>query len=174
MIARKMPGLPPYGGEVKSFPKPDSFREGLVVEFTPTRGERWVGNFELGSKPLQAVHEELGEDAVLIVAGGDVYVVNAREQRVALEVPWVTDVRFEADLGVFLIADDLVVTALGRSGVKWRSRRVSWDGIVRLERKGMSLHGLAFDIHDQPPAPFVIDLETGHASGGSYPEEMAF
>ncbi len=84
MIAKTMPGLPPYGGEVKSFPRPNAFREGLVVEFTPASGERWIGNFELSSKPLQSVHEELGEDAVLIVAGGEVYVVNAREQRVVL------------------------------------------------------------------------------------------
>ncbi|MEJ2815830.1 hypothetical protein [Caulobacter sp. CCG-8] len=172
MIARQMPGLPPYGGEVKSFPRPDAFREGLVVEFTPDGAERWIGNFARGSKPLEAVHDAFGDAAVLLVAGGDVYVVDARERRVVRAFPEVSDVRFEADLGVFLIADDLAVTALGPAGVAWRSRRVSWDGITDLERRGMSLHGLAVDIHDQPPVPFIIDLQSGHASGGSYPREL--
>lgn len=174
MIARKMPGLPPYGGEVKSFPQPDAFREGLVVEFTPHGAGRWIGNFALGPKPLEAVHNELGEAAVLLLAGGDVYVVDAQEQRVVRDFSGVSDVRFETDLGLFLITDDLMVTALDASGVRWRSRRVSWDGITSLERRGMSLHGLALDIHNQPPVPFVIDLQSGHASGGSYPREDAF
>lgn len=161
-------GLPPYGSEAKSFPKPGAFREGYVVEFTPTRGERWIGNFESGHYPLDDIRDELGEDAILVVAGGDVYLVNAPEQRLVEELPWAREVRFERDLELFLIVDDCAVTAVGRSGVQWRSRRVSWDGIAQLERQGRSLLGLAYNMGDLPPVPFVIDLATGEASGGSY------
>jgi hypothetical protein len=168
MIARKLPGLPPYGNAAKNFPKAEAFSEGLVVEFTPTGGERWVGNFAGGPKTLECVRDDLGEGAVLVVAGGAVYLVNSRKQQVILELPWANDVRFESDLELFVIADDCKVAALGRSGLKWRSRRVSWDGISTLRRIGRSLHGLAYDIHDRPPVPFVIDLETGQATGGSY------
>lgn len=139
-----------------------------MVEFTPTDGERWVGNFAAGSRSLECVRDDLGESAVLVVAGGDVYLVDSKKQQVILELPWVTDVRFESDLELFVIADNCEVVALGQSGLKWRSRRVSWDGITELKRTGRSLHGLAYDIHDRPPVPFVIDLETGQATGGSY------
>lgn len=168
MIAKTLPGLPPYGDAAKSFPEPNAFREGLVVSFTPTDGDRWVGNFRCGSNSLHGIHEELGEEGILVVAGGEAYLVNAREQRASLEAPCVRSVNFEPGLDMFVIADDYGVTALGKSGVKWRSRRVSWDGIIQLEKKGMSLHGLAYNIDDLPPVPFIIDLETGHASGGSY------
>ena len=33
MIAVKLAGLPPYGPAATSFPRPDAFREGMVVEF---------------------------------------------------------------------------------------------------------------------------------------------
>jgi hypothetical protein len=168
MIARKLPGLPPYGNAAKNFPKADAFSEGLVVEFTPTGGERWVGNFAAGSKSLECIRDDLGEGAVLVVSGGDVYLVDSKKQQVILELPWVPHARFEADLELLVIADDCEVAALGQSGLKWRSRRVSWDGISELKRIGRSLHGLAYDIHDQPPVPFAIDLETGQATGGSY------
>jgi hypothetical protein len=170
MIARKLPGLPPYGDAAKNFPEPNAFREGLVVSFTPTTGDRWVGNFKCGPNSPHGIHEELGEQAILVVAGGDAYLVNATEQRANLEASCVRSVKFEPDLDIFIFTDDFGVMAIGKSGVRWRSRRVSWDGITQLEKKGMSLHGLAYNIDDLPPTPFVIDLETGHASGGSYGE----
>ncbi|MBO9710689.1 MAG: hypothetical protein J7521_21005 [Caulobacter sp.] len=168
MIARKLPGLPPYGEPAKNFPDPDAFREGLVVEFTPSTGERWIGNFATGGKRLDGVHDDLGEAAVVVVSGGDVYLVDARERHVALVTPWVKTLRFEPDLGLFVLVDDCEVTALGRSGIKWRSRRVSWDGITEVHRDGSVLKGLAHYPQELPPAPFEIDLMTGEATGGSY------
>lgn len=37
-----------------------------------------------------------------------------------------TDVRFESDLELLVIADNREVATLGQSSLKWRSRRVSW------------------------------------------------
>jgi len=168
VITETLQGLPPYGNPAKSFPNSDAFSEGLVVRFTPTDGERWVGNFALSWKLPSGVHEQFGEHAILVVAGGDVFVVDAKAQTAVLEFVCAKNIRFEADLDVFLITDDCYVAVLGRSGVKWRSRRIAWDGITDLERRGRSLHGLAFDIGEQPPVPFTIDLETGRVTGGSY------
>lgn len=168
MIARQLPGLPPYGKVARNFPKADAFSEGLVVEFIPKHGESWVGNFATGGRSVEGVHDNLGENAVLVVSGGNAYLVDTTEQRVILELWGVTHLRFESDLDLFVIADDCQVSGVGRSGIKWRSRRVSWDGITDLRREGLVLTGLAHYPQDLPPVPFAIDLMSGEASGGSY------
>jgi hypothetical protein len=81
-----LPGLPPYGPPALSFPRPNAFREGLVVEFLTADGERWVGNFASPFRGRTVVHIELGERAVFVVASGSGYIIDVAARQLVGEL----------------------------------------------------------------------------------------
>lgn len=86
LITRTLAGLPAYGPSAISFPKPNAFREGFVVEFTTNEGERWIGNFSEGwRKRPNSVHVEPDGRSVVVVAGGIGYFVNVEARQLIRE-----------------------------------------------------------------------------------------
>jgi hypothetical protein len=57
--------------------------------------------------------------------------------------------------------------ALSVGGIRWRARRVSWDGMRNVTMVGSRITGEALDL-DESWRAFSIDLNTGAATGGSY------
>ncbi len=74
---KRLPGLPPYGPLATAFP--DEWgrvgREGTVVEFKTEAGT-WVGNFQPGLGGLEFVGLHPNQRDVVIIVGGDLWVVN--------------------------------------------------------------------------------------------------
>jgi len=96
------------------------------------------------------------------------YIVDPRQPSAAEELggQLVSAVRTQ-DLLILVSPADLI--ALGTDGLRWQTRRISWDGMRALCIHGNSLRGEAW----VPSAkggwlPFEVDLTTGAASGGSY------
>lgn len=110
---------------------------------------------------------------VIVVAGGAAYLVNPSDPSS------VTDLGFSVDDHLVLEGAGCVVLqiqetefiAFDTSGVKWRSRRISWDGFRDLKVEGEALSGLAWDACDSTNEwkPFSLSLRTGEVVGGSYP-----
>lgn len=168
--AQALPGLPPYGARAQSFPRPDAFSEGFVVEFTRDGRETWVGNFaKFWDGGETSVHTELGSHAVLVVAGGSGYLVDAEERRLVREIGFdIQRVWFNDELQALIVSNGLWFEAFDAGKVVWRSRRFSWDGIQNVEQSGMTLTGEAFDPMTDRWLPFHLNLMTGDVQGGSY------
>jgi hypothetical protein len=166
-----LPGLPPYGPPALSFPQADAYSEGFVVEFTTTSGDVWVGNFATWKGRQGSVHAELGPGAVLIVAGGAGYVVDADERRLIRDVGFDLDhVWFDEGLQAFVVSDGIRFEAFDAERILWRSRRFSWDGIRNVKRAGSTVTGEAIDAPSDEWIPFRLDLTNGEVEGGSWNE----
>lgn len=168
--ARSLPGLPPYGPRAKSFPDPDAFREGFVVEFALNDDEVWVGNFAGSSDCCEcSIQTELGSRAVVVVAGSHGYIVDLHERRLVHEIgPSIESIWFDNDLQVMIVTNGLWFEALDAQGVVWRSRRFSWDGMRKVAKSGRILAGEAYDPVSDTWLPFRLHLDTGEVEGGSY------
>ena len=164
-----LPGLPPYGPPALHFPRPDAFREGLVVEFLTEAGERWVGNFATSMSGRTAVHTELGARAVVVVASGAGYIVDVALRRLVRALAAnVQEIWFEMSLGAMIISNGLWFEVFDTTSVRWRSRRISWDGMRGVRRRGQKILGDAYSPLDDGWHSFEVDIESGEIVGGSY------
>jgi hypothetical protein len=167
---KTLAGLPVYGVLPEQFSATGMgmHREGFVVEFFPT-GNRapWVGNFQRGVTRLNEVVEHPDGCTVIVVAGGECYVVDIENQQlkdnfggdfdVVVPVP-------EKDILIFGSSTDF--EAIGSSGRLWRSSRISWDGIRSLKLEGDTLTGEAWSFEDVW-IPFSLDVNSGEHRGGA-------
>jgi hypothetical protein len=162
-------GLPVYGPRAVSFPNPDAFSEGLVITFTASTGERWTGNFASGWGSLDAVRDELGPRSTIVVASGNAYLVDV-DSKTASGITSPADyIEYAAGQKVIVIGNGLWFDAIGPTGVVWRSRRISWDGMRSLRRDGEEISGEAYSPMGPPDwIPFKVNLASGDVEGGSY------
>jgi hypothetical protein len=167
-----LPGLPPYGAPAEPFSATGmgTQSEGFVVSFCPRSGESWVGNFQPGLSNFSAAENHPDGHRVIVVSGGQGYVVDPDDRK-----RWES---FGADVVQILHAGDLLVfgtgvdfVAIGHEGIRWRTRRVSWDGMrnVNVAPSGRLIEGEAWSPLDDEWTRFEVDTNTGHVVGGSYP-----
>src|SRR5262249_41482809 len=93
---RLLRGLPPYGALAVPFPAAwgRTGHEGVVVEFTPSGGGAWIGNFARGLGGVTAVVAHPDGRRVLVIADGSLWSVDpesraADEFATAVEALWV-------------------------------------------------------------------------------------
>jgi len=84
----ELPGLPPYGDLAKAFPSSwaRTGREGYVVEIRPNKGATWVGNFRPGFSGFSGTYRHPNGCDVLVVSGGQGYVVDPEMQALRGEI----------------------------------------------------------------------------------------
>jgi hypothetical protein len=110
---------------------------------------------------------------VLVVAGGQAYVVDPLGQNVretfgaAIVGAW----KHPSRPWIIFNDQDIRFFALGPMGFVWESPRVSWDGLRTLQVNGERLCGEAWEPGDTWH-PFELDLNTGSVNGGSYPTTL--
>jgi hypothetical protein len=164
--ARRLPGLPGEGDPPVQFSASgrSTHAEGTVVEFFPQSAQSWIGNFQGGIGDCQQLIDQA--DAILVIAGGQGYVVDpvARTQ---------LDTFGGQIIDVIALPDGIVASngvwleKIREGRVAWKSNRVSWDGIRRLQVEGGHLVGEAWSYLDTWHA-FTVDLADGSTTGGAY------
>ncbi|MGH7132046.1 MAG: hypothetical protein ACREJO_08890 [Phycisphaerales bacterium] len=168
-------GLPPYGPS--PFPFPTSGRgshsEGLVVRFFPRRGASWVGNFQRGATDLSAVERHPDGKRLIVISEGTAYLIDPECPGVGPEIGGIYGSTLRTST-LLLLVTWIYIDAHGPNGHRWRTRRLSWNGIraVHLSEDGTTVHGEALTLEDTW-VPFKIDIETGEAHGGSYQDPAA-
>jgi hypothetical protein len=136
------------------------------VQFEPVSGEKWVANFSRGLSDTDAVLS-FG-DHFLVVAGGALYVVDAERSESTTEVDCcVTDIlEVPVPAGFVFGWNHTALSLWTLDGVRWRTRRLSWDGFRRLRVERGRVHGEGWSAPDGEWVPFEVVLENGEASGG--------
>ena len=164
-----MPGLPPYGPMAIAFPMSGhgAHRQGFVVRFWPKTGDPWVGNFQPGLTRFSGAHAHPDAMHVVVVSGGDIYVVDP-EAKAAQELGgMVVSVTTLPERSALLFDETLSLSLIDPTGLQWRTRRLSWDGIRNLSVAGDLIRGEGWR-YDDTWHEFEVSLDTGNAKGGAY------
>lgn len=146
-------------------------RDGLLVKVVPKNGEPWIGIFGFGdlSGPTQ-VYSCPNEQQICVVSRGDGYIVS-------VEAPLQYErVKASPVLGVYPASQhELIVfhdftnfVAYGKTGLAWKSKRISHDGIKVDRIDGEVLTGQSWDAPTGKDVEFRLNLRTGMHEGGSY------
>jgi hypothetical protein len=143
------------------------YREGFVVEFQNETGA-WVGNFMGGATGFTKVFEHLDGRSVIVIAGGQGYVVNSDSQEVSTFGGALTGIAYRG-VDRFVFSTFTELEAYGTTGLRWRTRRLSWDGFRSFRAEGGILQGEAWTPIGEKWTEFSVDLSTGEATGGAYP-----
>lgn len=79
-------------------------------------------------------------------------------QSLVAPVPWIVD-----ESGAFALTDSLRVARFDGASIRWRSPRISYDGINFDNLRDGRLTGRAWILgsRESPDAPFAFDFETG-------------
>ncbi|RKH93225.1 hypothetical protein D7Y04_41275 [Corallococcus sp. AB038B] len=78
----------------------------------------------------------------------------------------VTDVRAVPAAGVVVFADFTEMVAYGAEGLRWRTKRLSWDGLKIVQVTERSIIGEYWDMRTEATQTFEVDLATGAQKGG--------
>ena len=167
---RRLSGLPSHGSLARTIPPGwgHGAREGLVVEFQRPDGSLWIGNFEPGLGGLDAVLTHPNGSDVLVAAEGQLWHVDAMTQEVVRLAPAVFATWELSDPPRRLFNNqDIEFLCVGREGVIWRTRRISWDGFRHVRLNDEVLEGEAWSPSDDRWLPFRVALADGRVAGGS-------
>ncbi|TWT29973.1 hypothetical protein [Blastopirellula retiformator] len=112
-----------------------------------------------------------GEFAILVA--GKLYRVNANSKQLAFasEQDDLTDVIYAPDSDLLIGCDYTTLYVFAPQGLKWKSERVSWDGIELVDVKESTVSGFVLDLFNDvegeimAPAqkvPFLLFLDELH------------
>ena len=162
-------GLPPYGPMAKPFPASGhgSHSQGFVVQFGGGEAGTWIGNFQPGLSKYSGAYEHPNGKHVVVVSGGQIYVVDPETQSAEEIGGMVTSVTRIREKNVLLLDETLYLSFITSSGVKWRTKRLSWDGIRNLSVAGDFVLGEGWR-YDDTWHNFMVSLDTGSFNGGAY------
>jgi hypothetical protein len=173
---RVLPGLPGMGDPPVQFNVTGTgiHSEGYVVEFTCASGQKWVGNFHPGIDGKSAVLTVLGRsDHAMVIVAGQAYVIDVGTRALIHTFGGqLTDVFYVPERETTIFGNGLWFECVGAEGPLWRTRRISWDGMMEVSLDGERLHGNAFNPLNDTWSPFDVNVDTGEVTGGSYPPEL--
>lgn len=148
-------------------------RGALFVEVRPAAGGVFLATCALGFRDPSlpsGVWACPAEDELLAVAGGYAYRIDTGqpERSELLEQRPVTGIVAAPESGLLLLAGFHDVLAVGAEGVRWRSARLSWEGLSGLAVQAGQLVGQGWDMFADAEVPFTVDLDSGAHQGGGY------
>lgn len=111
-------------------------------------------------------------DQICAVAGGYAYIADANNPKQWMQVPYrpVTAVYAVAAENRLIFAGFHQLWALGPGGKHWETARLTWEGLRVTEIGNGKLVGYGWDLPTDREMPFVVDLATGHHTGGVSPK----
>jgi hypothetical protein len=167
----ELPGLPAVGPLPEQFARSGrpTHSEGYVVRFVRDDGTDWVGNFQRGLTRCDLVLRHPNAADVLVIAGGEVYVVEPTLRRMKEVFGGAVVKVHELNEGRLFVLDHQGVRfeAVGPNGILWSTRRLSWDGFVDVCIESRRIVGKGWSAPDDTWRTFEVDLATGRSTGGA-------
>ncbi len=148
-------------------------RGALFVSVKPSSGGTFLATCALGFRDAalpSGVWSCPSPDHLLAVAGGYAYRLDTVHPEAAdlLEQRPVTGVVAVPALQLLLLTGFHDILALGPEGVRWRTARLSWEGLTLDPAVGEHLPGFGWDMFSDQEVPFTVDLRTGQHQGGGH------
>ena len=146
-------------------------RDGILVEVRPQSGQAWLGTFAFGQvtpKGVSGIFAMPDPERLCVVSGGEGYIVSAATPTAweAVRATPIIDVRSVRAQGIIVFANFTELVAYGPAGIKWRTKRLTWDSLKLTEVTDAFIKGEFRDIRSEAIATFVVDLATGAHQGG--------
>ena len=146
-------------------------RDGILVEVRPERGQAWLGTFAFGQvtpKGVSGIFTTPDPQRLCVVSSGEGYLVSANTptEWEAIRATPILDVRSIRAQGIIVFADYTTLVAYGQTGMKWKTKRLTWDSLKITEVTDAFIKGEFWDIRSEATASFVVDLATGTHQGG--------
>jgi len=157
-------GLPPYGEMY--FPiSPDGssfYSEGLPVRFYRNDGTSWVGNFQPGFGRLDLIHQFENLKNILVVSGGQCYILDPESPYVILVFGASYDKGVETEDGRLVLQDLTNLTIVEKDASYWHSQDIAIDGIQDMALNGSIISGSAYlgSSSDKDWQEFCYNIDT--------------
>lgn len=146
--------------------------DGPIARVIPNSGDAWVGVFAYGKNSPKDGATGLfsfpDPDIVCIVARGDGYLVRTNDPSdwKAVEVYPICAAVPIASRNIVVFANHTELTAVGASGVVWKTKRLAWSEMKLLRVTDDFIDGETWDIRSEENVSFRVDLSNGEHTGG--------
>jgi hypothetical protein len=140
--------------------------DGLILKISPFSGKPWIGIFAFGDitkNGLSGVYSMPDKEKFCVVSNGMGYMIasnNATIFEIIDSIP-ITDVRCVKEKGIILFADYTQIMAYDLGGLRWQSKRLSYDGFKIISLNNDILVGEFWDIRNDANSLFEIDIIDG-------------
>jgi hypothetical protein len=148
-------------------------RGAILLEVRPASGGLFLATCALGFRDPNlpsGVWACPAPDDLLAVAGGYAYLVNTLKPETCIHLPLrpVTQIISSEAEGLLFLAGFHEVIAIDANGQRWKSARLSWEGVTISGVRDGKLHGIGWNMPADRDVPFTIDLATGAHEGGGF------
>ncbi|MES2393100.1 MAG: hypothetical protein V4555_15745 [Acidobacteriota bacterium] len=146
-------------------------RGAVLVNVKPASAPNFLATCALGfTNPRlpSGVFSTPNPASLLALAGGYAYLIDTTAPETCLHLPIrpVEQLVAVPDSGLILLAGFHEILALGATGVRWQTARLSWEGLTLNRIADNHLHGTGWHMPSNRDLPFTVDLNTGHHTGG--------
>lgn len=142
-----------------------------VVGFNPTIGDVWSGSFECGPEGISGFYATPSPDTVCCILKGQGYwvpVLSPESYQLIPSVP-IKEVISIVEKNLIIFVDYTSIAAFDETGLRWSTRRLSWDGLKIDRVVDERIEGRGWDSPKGEYVAFAVDLDSGTSRGGSSP-----
>jgi hypothetical protein len=145
--------------------------DGLIVNVIPYKGDPWLGIFafdQTAHKGVTGIFSTPNPECFCVVARGNAFIVSASNPNIwepVCAIP-IIDVRSIVKHGIIVFANFTELLAYDSQGLKWHTKRLTWDSMKVVEITDDFLKGEFWDIRSESTQNFTVDLITGSHQGG--------
>jgi len=146
-------------------------QDGVLVAVRPEHGRPWIGTFAFGRvapKAPSSIFMTPDPQRICVVAKGAGYLVSVDDPtswEIVRATP-IIDVRPMKAREIIVFASFTDMVAYDRAGIRWRTKRLTWDNMRIMEVTDDLIRGEFWDIRSEEKGRFVVDLATGTHQGG--------
>lgn len=148
-------------------------RGALLLDIKPAAGANFLATCALGFRDPSlptGIFACPNPNDLLAVAGGYAYLIDTLAPERCLHLPLrpTTQILPATSANLILLAGFHNILAADANGLRWQSKRLSWEGVSMIEVRDHHLHGTGWNLHTDREVPFSIDLTTGEHEGGGF------
>lgn len=148
-------------------------RGALLLDIKPSAGATFLATCALGFRDPSlptGIFACPNPNDLLAVAGGYAYLIDTLAPERCLHLPLRPTMQIlpAPAANLILLAGFHNVLAVDANGLRWQSKRLSWEGVSMIEVRDHHLHGTGWNLNTDREVPFSIDLATGEHQGGGF------
>jgi len=148
-------------------------RGALLLDIKPAANTNFLATCALGFRDPSlptGIFACPNPNDLLAVAGGYAYLIDTLAPELCLHLPLrpTTQILPAPAAHLILLAGFHNILAVDANGLRWQSKRLSWEGVSMIEVSDLRLHGTGWNLHTDREVPFSIDLATGDHEGGGF------